>query len=49
MSKKALLATEQKGKVEYRVKNWSEYLDSSHKCNSRVHAALRSTCAKNTA
>jgi hypothetical protein len=24
-------------------------LDSSHKCNSRVHAALRSTCAKNTA
>jgi hypothetical protein len=25
MSKKALLATEQKGKVEYRVKNWSEY------------------------
>ena len=26
-----------------------ENLDSSHKCNSRVHAALRSSCSKNTA
>jgi len=34
------------GKYKHKV---FDNLDSSHKCNSRVHAALRSSCSKNTA
>ena len=33
----------------YEKVNSKQNLDSSHKCNSRVHAALRSSCSKNTA